>query len=166
MQKINYCNPNSPMQIDYSKLENLLKNKCWKEADQETFAILLKASDRKHKFLSLFVNLPQEVLQTIDNLWFNYSYGHFGFSVQKQIWYNLGGYRNSNSDSVWNFTASVGWVLQYSWKSYSQLNFDTNFKRGFFPLLVYRYEATNDNGLSDYYFSPDILLAILSSPSL
>ena len=91
-----------PIKIDYSRLEILLANKRWLEADRETAAIY-KLIVRKHleeeglsglfglDFLGsrqaqLFMgDLPCNKLETIDRLWLEYSDGNFGFSVQVQM---------------------------------------------------------------------------------
>ncbi len=37
------------------------------------------------------LNFPCTDLRTIDRLWVKYSKGHFGFSVQKEIYLSVGG---------------------------------------------------------------------------
>jgi serine/threonine protein kinase len=80
--------------VDYTKLRNLLAAQKWKEADQETARVMLEAANRtKEGYLDRqsIENFPCEDLRTIDQLWVKYSEGRFGFSVQKQIWLELGG---------------------------------------------------------------------------
>ncbi|MEH2301557.1 MAG: GUN4 domain-containing protein [Nostoc sp.] len=74
--------------VDYRLLRDLLKAGQWKEADQETLTVMLKASDREHEgwLDSEFINnFPWTDLRTIDQLWVKYSDGHFGYECQKRI---------------------------------------------------------------------------------
>jgi hypothetical protein len=41
--------------------------------------------------LKQLLNFPCTDLRTIDGLWVKYSNGHFGFSVQKEIYLSVGG---------------------------------------------------------------------------
>lgn len=80
--------------LDYSKLRNLLKAGKWKEADQETLELMLRAVNRQNEeYLNIesVENFPCADLYTIDNLWSKYSSGQFGFSLQKEIWRKVGG---------------------------------------------------------------------------
>lgn len=85
--------------IDYRNLRDLLKAGKWKEADEETLNVMLKAVGRESKRLldsDSIDNFPCKDLRTIDQLWVKYSNGRFGFSVQKRIWESVGG--NPNAD--------------------------------------------------------------------
>jgi hypothetical protein len=80
--------------VYYTKLRDLLASGQWREADQETLAVMLKAANREkegyldHESIEKF---PCTDLRTIDQLWVKYSNGRFGFSVQKCIWESVGG---------------------------------------------------------------------------
>ena len=99
--------------IDYSRLRNLLASKNWKEADEETNSVMLKAVGRiegawltKEEILSF----PCTDLHTIDQLWVKYSNEHFGFSVQKQICLQVGGASNEWSLDIWlQCVSGIGW---------------------------------------------------------
>jgi hypothetical protein len=91
--------------VDYTKLRDLLAAGKWKEADQETLAVILKASGRqKEGWLDSesIENFPCTDLRTIDQLWIQYSQRYFGFSVQKRIYESVG------KDYV-KFCDRVGW---------------------------------------------------------
>ncbi|MDZ8260602.1 tetratricopeptide repeat protein [Nostoc sp. ChiQUE01b] len=87
---------NSEVGIDYSHLRELLRTAKWKEANQETKRLMLKALNREN--LSTFNliqdntlyqdirNFPGTDLLTIDRLWLKYSNGRYGFSLQMRIW--------------------------------------------------------------------------------
>ncbi len=84
----------SDRDIDYTNLRDLLKAGQWKEADQETLAVILKAANREQEeYLNVesIENFPCTDLHTIDQLWIKYSNGQFGFSLQKEIWLGVGG---------------------------------------------------------------------------
>ena len=91
--------------VDYTRLRDLLKAGKWKQADQETLAVMLKAAGREQKDWldpESIKNFPSADLRTIDQLWVKYSNGRFGFSVQKRIWESV----EENYD---NFGDRVGW---------------------------------------------------------
>ncbi len=108
--------------VDYSRLEGFMKAGQWKEADQETSTLMLKVANReKAGYLdsSSIQNFPCEVLSKIDRLWVKYSNGHFGFSVQKKIWNEIGKH--------WDrFCLKVGWqnAAAIAYMEYSKLQFD------------------------------------------
>ncbi|MDE5110478.1 MAG: GUN4 domain-containing protein, partial [Trichodesmium sp. St7_bin2_1] len=84
----------SAVGVDYTKLRNLLVAKNWKEADLETGKRMLEVAGRESQgwlFSEDVENFPCQDLGTIDKLWVKYSGGKFGFSVQKQIYQDLGG---------------------------------------------------------------------------
>ncbi|NJL89124.1 MAG: hypothetical protein HC916_04450 [Coleofasciculaceae cyanobacterium SM2_1_6] len=93
----------------YQQLEEYLKNQQWEKADQETWKLMLKVTDREEEeWLGLenIKNFPCDDLLTLDRLWVKYSkrYGYeFGFSVQKQIYIECGGDLDSShpSDKTW-----------------------------------------------------------------
>jgi hypothetical protein len=78
--------------VDYSPLRDLLAAEQWKEADELTWKLMLKAAKREQLELGLdyLENIPCSDLKTIDQLWVKYSQGKFGFSIQKQLYLSLG----------------------------------------------------------------------------
>ncbi len=115
---------NTALTIDYTRLGNLLKAKDWKKADQETRDIVVKIANRD--FEGNLTILPSEDLRTINQLWLDNSNGHFGFSIQKQIYVDL-------SKKVGDFGEKVGWRREagmfggiFAWKSYGWLTFNLN----------------------------------------
>lgn len=127
-------------QVDYNKLENFLRQQRWRDADEETMAILLKISGREiEKWLDLeyITRFHCELIRTINNLWVDYSYGKFGFTVQRLIWDGVGG-KSSNSYQIWcDFGNSVGWCMNSSWKNYSDLNFTLSAPKGHLPSGIF-----------------------------
>jgi eukaryotic-like serine/threonine-protein kinase len=121
---------------DYKNLENLLANSKWKEADQETVKKMLEIADKIDEgWLEVedIDRVPTGDLRTLDQLWIKYSQGHFGFSVQKRIYQNLGETRNYDR-KIWEALGNeVGWRVNNRWLSYNELNFGFNASRGHLP---------------------------------
>ena len=124
--------------IEYNKLENLLKAKQWKKADQETTNILLNLFNKqKQKYLQELDinNLPCIDLRIIDKLWQDHSNNKFGLTIQKNIYQNLGGNRFFNQKLWQEFGHKVGWYKNNNWLKYEQLNFSENAPQGHLPIL-------------------------------
>ncbi|BAZ22892.1 GUN4 domain-containing protein [Kalymmatonema gypsitolerans NIES-4073] len=124
--------------IDYTKLRNLLKAGQWKEADYETYLMMLQAVGRKKDDWirsEELLNFPCTDLRTIDRLWVKYSNGRFGFSVQKQIYLEVGGVPDSKYyEEAWKkFGDAIGWRVKESWINRSQVRFNTTAPRGHLP---------------------------------
>jgi hypothetical protein len=101
----------------------------WKEADEETLAMMVKAAGRETEgYLDYesIKNFPCTDLRTIDQLWVKYSKGLFGFSVQKRI------YESAGKDYE-KFSYRVGWRQWGGWLSYSQFTFSLNAPKGHLP---------------------------------
>jgi hypothetical protein len=116
--------------IDYTRLRDLLKAGKWKEADQETAEIMLRAVGRQSNDWMRpeeLRNFPCADLQTIDKLWVKYSQGKFGFSVQKQIYVACGAQLDGNypGDKIWHkFCDQLGWLVKEDYVNYFNLKFD------------------------------------------
>jgi len=70
------------------------------------------------------LNFPCKDLKTIDRLWVQASQGRYGFSVQKEIYVRCGAKLDGEypGDEIWKkFGTEVGWRVNDSWKSYSDL---------------------------------------------
>ncbi|GAB4199833.1 MAG: hypothetical protein Fur006_50850 [Coleofasciculaceae cyanobacterium] len=128
----------SEIGIDYTKLRDLLAAKNWKEADRETRQKMLEVMGRQQRgYLDNedIEKFPCKDLCTIDRLWVHYSDRRFGFSVQKRIWIEEGGKFGVYNLAVYEkFGDRVGWRVNNTWKSYSDLIFTSNAAPGHFPL--------------------------------
>jgi hypothetical protein len=124
--------------VDYTRLRNLLEAGEWKLADEETLAVMLKASDREAEgWLNVesIKNFPCTDLRTIDQLWVKYSNGRFGFSVQKRIWESFGGNPNADYEIYKKFGDRVGWRVKENWIDYpDDVIFSTSAPEGHLPL--------------------------------
>ncbi|MDB9455243.1 GUN4 domain-containing protein, partial [Dolichospermum circinale CS-541/06] len=79
---------------------------------------------------------PRQELRKMDQLWVKYSNGKFGFSVQKQIWLELGGKLDGEPDwdTFRKLGSRVGWRKNNEWLSYESYTFSTNALRGHLPV--------------------------------
>ena len=121
----------SEVGADYTNLRDLLVARKYKEADQETARIMLWVACReKEGWLDeeSINKFPCSDLRTIDQLWVQNSNGRFGFSVQKEIYNQVG------KDFV-KFADQVEWKVGENWKSYDQLMFEMRSPRGHIPAL-------------------------------
>ncbi|MBD2199320.1 MULTISPECIES: caspase, EACC1-associated type [Calothrix] len=133
----------SEKSIDYTKLRNLLAAGKWKDADYETYVLMVKALGKQngHYFKTEeLLNFPCTDLHTIDSLWVKYSNGLFGFSVQKEIYLSVGGQLNNQSNKeTWDkFGDRVGWKLEKDWIDYDKVTFDISALEGHLPILYRR----------------------------
>ncbi|WP_223280006.1 GUN4 domain-containing protein [Nostoc sp. PA-18-2419] len=133
--------------VDYTRLRDLLTDSEWKEADQETLAVMLKATGREEEGwldINSIENFPCTDLRTIDQLWVKYSNGRFGFSVQKRIWESVGEDYQKFGDRVgwrkWRTVVVDKWFglkqqteKQSEWLNYSDLLFNTSAPEGHLP---------------------------------
>ena len=122
--------------INYTKLQNLLAQGKWKEADLETSNLLLKVSNREQQGWLRegdVKNLSCEDLKMMDSLWVAHSQGRFGFSVQREIYRSLGGTSKHNSDIYDKFGDKVGWRVNGSWLRYDNITCDQKAKKGHLP---------------------------------
>ncbi|MBG1267898.1 caspase, EACC1-associated type, partial [Nostoc sp. WHI] len=123
--------------VDYTRLRDLLKAGKWKEADQETLAIMLKVANReKETWLDTdsMEKFPCNDLRTIDQLWVKYSSGRYGLSVQKKIWLEVGKKHNA-------FNTRVGWQMSRKWflggfLNESSINYDGTATEGHLPACL------------------------------
>jgi uncharacterized caspase-like protein len=126
--------------VDYTRLRDLLAEGKWKEADEETTTAMLQAANRVEEgWLRTedVDNFSCEDLGTINQLWLDYSKGKFGFSVQKEIYENLGGLEDNEEvwgGEVWSkFAERVGWRKGDEWLSYSDLTFEIEAPKAHLP---------------------------------
>lgn len=120
--------------VDYTTLQDLLANGEWKAASRETTRVMLLAarhtSDSELSGSDL-EKLPCADLQTIDQLWVASSNGHFGFSVQYQIWESLG--KGTDWDSYSQLGDRLGWRQGGSWISFFKLTYNLQAPPGHLP---------------------------------
>lgn len=120
--------------VDYTTLQDLLANRQWKAASRETTrAMRMAARHISNRELSPsdVEKLPCSDLHTIDRLWVASSEGHFGFSVQYQIWESLG--KGTDWDSYSRLGEVLGWRTGGSWISFFKLTHNLQAPQGHLP---------------------------------
>lgn len=123
----------SERNIDYSPLQEALVKRSFQEADRLT---LLKrcelageqAMQRKWIYFTEVENFPSTDLQTMDQLWYVYSQGKFGFSVQRKLWLSLG----KDFPKLWE---KIAWKKGNLWTRYpNEFIWDLSAPVGHLPL--------------------------------
>ncbi len=118
--KINKSNKN----IDYNQLQNLLTQGNWEEADIETAKLMLKVIGKNswnEVYKQDIENFSCKALNTIDKLWKQYSNAYFGFSIQQNVWNEIGGELDYEKEK--KFGDCLGWRKEGSWLEYDELIF-------------------------------------------
>jgi hypothetical protein len=153
--------------IDYTRLRDLLAAKNWKEADKETYRVMIKAVDKEegHYFTyNELLNFPCTDLRTINRLWVKYSDGHFGFSVQRDIYLSVGGevdgkyYEKADEkfgDRV-KWRANFLFIFPRSWIEYECVTFDTSSPVGHLPVQYLFFCSPQDFFGTYVYTSPSL----------
>ncbi len=129
----------SEKNVDYTRLRDLLAAKKWKEADEETLAVMLKAAGREQEGwldIESIETFPCADLRRIDHLWVKYSDGRFGFSVQKRIWESVERKPGNDDYEIYQKLGDrVGWRVNERWLYSFQFEFSPNAPNGHLPLL-------------------------------
>lgn len=110
----------------YQTLETLLETQQWREADQETYRLIITTVGKEDGQLLSGHDLktfPCEDLREMDYLWAKYSDGKWGFKAQKQIWEECGSPKNFD-ENWFKFCNHVGWRKNGNWLGYEELNFN------------------------------------------
>ena len=146
---------NEPTPVIFQNLETLLKAGKWREADLETWELMKKLTKREQEgWLRIedVKNFPRQELRKMDQLWVKYSNGKFGFSVQKQIWLELGGKLDGEPDwdTFEKLGDRIGWRKNNEWLSYDSYTFSTNALLGHLPLGSWKADRIE---LMYYFFS-------------
>ncbi|PSB47431.1 hypothetical protein C7B80_09600 [Cyanosarcina cf. burmensis CCALA 770] len=114
----------------YKKLRDLLAAGNLQEADWETIRVILAITGQRE----LESITPEDVkqfpcneLHVIDSLWTTYSKGRFGFSVQMQIYQNVGGSLNTtiaqDNTVIERFGDRIGWRVDGKWQKCDRLDY-------------------------------------------
>jgi Cdc6-like AAA superfamily ATPase len=139
----------------FNKLEESLREGAWREADQETYQLMLQISTDGTERLTIqgLKDFPCKELNTIDQLWVKYSEGKFGFSVQMEIWKECNspkGYK----DNWREFGDIIGCRKNERWISFSDLNFSENAPRGHLPSIINEYLCSTSRSGSVWTVGP------------
>ncbi|MBE9100078.1 GUN4 domain-containing protein [Vacuolonema iberomarrocanum] len=124
----------------YTQLESYLKNGQWKEADEETYRLMITTvgKDVGQWFEEEeLLNFPCEELLAIDGLWVKYSNGKFGFSVQKDIYLDGCSYFPAGKyyeEALERFGDRVGWREDEQWEF--SMKYDISSPKGHLPFVM------------------------------
>ncbi|MEL6500851.1 MAG: GUN4 domain-containing protein [Cyanobacteria bacterium J06623_1] len=89
----------------YQQLADFLAAGRWLDANHETWRVMIEVAKREgHSYIhgDVMLQFPCEDLQVIDKLWVQFSDGKFGFSVQTQIWLEVGGWLEGEKRVLWS----------------------------------------------------------------
>ena len=138
--------------LRYQKLQSYLQNEQWKEADEETYRLMIQTVGKEEGQLlesEDLENFPCEDLRIIDQLWLSNSGGKFGFSAQKEIYESLGGTKEYNYKIIERLGNRVGWRKDENWVTYSGLWVDLKeAKQGYLPTPPNYIKLSRSNKLS------------------
>ncbi|MDJ0520066.1 MAG: GUN4 domain-containing protein [Trichodesmium sp. MO_231.B1] len=131
----------------YIQLENLLAENKWQEADEETYDLILKLTQRTRaggmNTRAIKGKISCEEIRNIDQLWREYSADKFGLSIQISIYLETGNnLEKYNPQSYQIFGDRVGWRKARKWKKYEQLNFSEDAPKGHLPVALREPEVT------------------------
>jgi GUN4-like/TIR domain len=129
------------------KLETLLMEQKWREADEQTKELILKANQDKPLTAPQIRELSLELLDRIDHLWMKASERKFGLKIQAQLWrktlepekqrFNPFARKTDplTDSQGWNrFGCTVGWRSDdEKFIPDIKLNFSMKAPSGFFP---------------------------------
>ena len=132
------------MELSYGMLEGYMQNREWRKADAYTYQVMVQVC-KQESYLSFnnLRNFPCEDLNRIDDLWLKYSNNQLGFSVQKEIWVDVGGKLDFGKDLQSSGKAfqklgdTVGWRVDGKWVYWQGIDFDSPEKKpGSLPLSL------------------------------
>jgi hypothetical protein len=147
--------------INYEKLDELLKNQQWKEADEMTRKLILNLAKRENfGWLEKedILQIPTYDIEIINDLWIKHSQGHFGFSVQTNLYIQAYKALYNNNSFEYDLRAWNNFCNDNSWQqdgrivSYENFNFTLNANRGHLPSAFRRiFLGTNEIAI-DFMF--------------
>ncbi|MEM8721160.1 MAG: GUN4 domain-containing protein [Cyanobacteria bacterium P01_G01_bin.39] len=117
--------------MNHTRLINFLQEGNWKAANKANQYIFWMFANSFFEVTEEDVtNFPCKDLRTIDQLWVQYSNGHFGFSVQMKILQEIQDKEKSQYNNIDNirdqFGNQVGWRVNNEWIHHSDLKFGNN----------------------------------------
>lgn len=135
---VRYFSPNYT--DDYKKLNDLLSNRKFQQADKQTTRLMAKISRRE--WVGIWSGLvsprslkdfPCKDLNKINQLWISNSNNRFGFTIQSQVWNRFFVSSKDFYSNFDEFSRNVGWLENGQIKAYSALQFSMNAPVGSLP---------------------------------
>jgi len=128
--------------VNYQELQDLLRARKWKEADQETAERMLQAIG-KHSWSDVdfedILDFPCQDLEIMNRLWSENSGGKFGFSKQKEIYTKCGANLDAKypGDEIWKeFCNRVGWRVNSKYIQIKHTTYDISAPDGHLPAII------------------------------
>ncbi|NEO88405.1 MAG: hypothetical protein F6J87_29880 [Spirulina sp. SIO3F2] len=115
----------------YFKLAHYLQTEQWQAADRETYEVMKRIMGGW--LLQEIKDFPCPDLSVIDQLWLKHSQGKFGFSVQKQIWVEVGGKLDYGKDRQAAKDTFEALYLEVNW---STIRYELTSPRGHLPCVA------------------------------
>ncbi|MFM1841635.1 MAG: hypothetical protein RLZZ490_366 [Cyanobacteriota bacterium] len=142
LHPVHLVNLHSTTEINLTLLQTYIGEAKFKEADQETAKILLTLAKRESRGWldkEQVENLACEALLTLDQLWAQGTNGRFGFSVQKNLYWELQGSFDHDPESWRTFCNRVGWRKNNRMVNYKDLNFTIWAPEGHLPMMGFQF---------------------------
>lgn len=134
--------------VDYTRLQEFLANQKWRNANEETSQLMLKATNRERQGwipTSEIKSFACWDLATIDRLWSEYSQGRFGLKVQYQIFIDTGNRPGKllAVEKYQDFGDRIGWRADNDWIIFKEnLNYSLDAPIGHLPAPRREYQIT------------------------
>ena len=130
----------------YGKLQEFLAAGNFRQADQETSSVILEAASKDRETFTPedMQKFPCNILQVVDRIWRNYSQDRFGFSVQLQLYQEVGGnsdtLRAQSGEMLQKLGDRTGWRIDGKWQgdNYENWDFSLAAPTGCFPAIWWK----------------------------
>ena len=151
--------------VDYTKLRDFLAAGKWEDGDRETAERMLEVME-KNAWPDVekedLLNFPYTDLRTIDSLWLRSSNGKFGFSVQKKIWIEVGGW-HYDPMMYEKFCDCNGWRKGGDWLGERELILTKKAPRGHLPALIPWRQSTSVSAIVFGWFFVGHLISCIEA---
>ncbi|MBK1988765.1 GUN4 domain-containing protein [Sphaerospermopsis aphanizomenoides BCCUSP55] len=130
-------NSNSESFFSTERLEELLSQGNFQEADEETKSLILRMSQSSNVLNAQSIpRLSCASLSNINRIWRSNSQGRFGFAVQAQKWKSLFGNKFEATNEYFDdFATELGWRYRGRFLPKEQINYSLNAPVGHLPRL-------------------------------
>ncbi len=129
------ANSNGESFLSTERLEELLYQGNFQQADEETKSLMLRSSQSSHALNAQSISrLSCASLSNINRIWRSNSQGRFGFAVQAQKWKNLFGNKFEATNEYFDeFATELGWRYRGRFLPSNQINYSLNAPIGHLP---------------------------------
>ncbi len=104
--------------LQYENLEYLLNSKQWEDADLQTSRTIIVVAEQErdgYLFSSDLEGFSCPALRRLDNLWYEYSNGIYGFRRQKEIYVKIGNKYNGSFSWSQHFQHFIEFYIAVRW---------------------------------------------------